>query len=73
MFARRRGIEDGAPPVMMGSHLDTQPNGGRFDGAYGVMAGLEVIRALNDAGAQTVRRSKSPSGPTRKARASCRR
>ena len=53
MFARRRGIEDGAPPVMMGSHLDTQPNGGRFDGAYGVMAGLEVIRALNDAGAQT--------------------
>ena len=53
MFARRRGIEDGAPPVMMGSHLDTQPNGGKFDGAYGVMAGLEVIRALNDAGVKT--------------------
>src|SRR5688572_13839639 len=32
MFARRRGIDDGAPPVVMGSHLDTQPNGGKFDG-----------------------------------------
>src|SRR3990170_1528920 len=53
MFARRRGMEAGAPPVMMGSHLDTQPNGGRFDGAYGVMAGLEVVRALNDAGVPT--------------------
>jgi len=53
MFARRHGIEDGAPPVMMGSHLDTQPNGGKFDGAYGVMAGLEVIRTLNQAGAKT--------------------
>ena len=53
MFARRHGIEDGAPAVMMGSHLDTQPNGGKFDGAYGVMAGLEVIRTLNQAGAKT--------------------
>jgi N-carbamoyl-L-amino-acid hydrolase len=49
MFARRRGSDDSAAPVMMGSHLDTQPNGGKFDGAYGVMAGLEVVRALNDA------------------------
>jgi len=49
LFARRKGADDAAPPVVMGSHLDTQPNGGRFDGAYGVMAGLEVVRALNDA------------------------
>ena len=52
MFARRSGTEAGAP-VVMGSHLDTQPNGGKFDGAYGVMAGLEVIRALNDADVKT--------------------
>jgi N-carbamoyl-L-amino-acid hydrolase len=53
MFARRAGRDAAAPPVVMGSHLDTQPNGGRFDGAYGVMAGLEIMRALNDAGAST--------------------
>ena len=53
LFARRPGADPGAPPVLMGSHLDTQPSGGRFDGAYGVMAGLEVVRALNDAGAVT--------------------
>jgi N-carbamoyl-L-amino-acid hydrolase len=53
MFARRAGKDAGAAPVVMGSHLDTQPNGGRFDGAYGVMAGLEVVRALNDAGITT--------------------
>src|SRR2546423_4780520 len=53
MFARREGADASALPVMMGSHLDSQPNGGKFDGAYGVMAGLEVIRALNDAGIKT--------------------
>ena len=53
MFARRNGAERDAPPVVMGSHLDSQPNGGRFDGAYGMMAGLEVLRALNDAGVRT--------------------
>ena len=53
MFARRAGKDAGAAPVVMGSHLDTQPNGGRFDGAYGVMAGLEVVRTLNDAGITT--------------------
>jgi N-carbamoyl-L-amino-acid hydrolase len=53
MFARRRGTDGAAAPVVMGSHLDTQPNGGKFDGAYGVMAGLEVIRALNQAGVRT--------------------
>jgi N-carbamoyl-L-amino-acid hydrolase len=53
MFARRPGADASAAPVVMGSHLDTQPNGGKFDGAYGVMAGLEVVRALNDAGVNT--------------------
>jgi len=47
IFARREGAEP-LPPVMMGSHLDSQPSGGRFDGAYGVMAGLEVLRTLNE-------------------------
>ena len=53
IFAHRAGSDDRRPPVMTGSHLDTQPNGGRFDGAYGVMAGLEVVRTLNDVGYQT--------------------
>ena len=48
IFARRPGKDDSLPPVMTGSHLDTQPTGGKFDGCYGVMAGLEVIRTLND-------------------------
>ena len=50
IFARREGAEPGAPPVIAGSHLDTQPTGGRFDGVYGVLAGLEVLRTLVDAG-----------------------
>lgn len=53
IFARRPGRDNSLPPVMTGSHLDTQPTGGRFDGAYGVMAGLEVVRTLNDAGFET--------------------
>jgi N-carbamoyl-L-amino-acid hydrolase len=53
IFARRAGTEAGRAPVMTGSHLDTQPSGGRFDGAYGVMAGLEVVRCLNDRGIRT--------------------
>src|SRR2546423_3600340 len=53
MFARREGADAGAPPVVMGSHLDSQPNGGKFDGAYGVMAGPEGGRALKDAGIRT--------------------
>ncbi len=52
MFATRPGRR-AAPPVATGSHLDTQPHGGRFDGIYGVMAGLEVIRTLNDAALET--------------------
>src|SRR3954453_2369258 len=53
IFARRTGRNPDLPPVMAGSHLDTQPTGGRFDGAYGVMAGLEVVRPLNDLGYET--------------------
>ena len=47
IFARRAGTEDVAP-VMVGSHLDTQVAGGRYDGALGVLAGLEIVRWLND-------------------------
>lgn len=48
MFAVREGKNKSAPPVMMGSHLDTQPTGGRYDGILGVNAGLEVLRVLAD-------------------------
>jgi N-carbamoyl-L-amino-acid hydrolase len=53
MFARRKGEDDGLPPVLVGSHLDTQPTGGRYDGVLGVLGGLEVIRSLNDLGIRT--------------------
>ena len=53
IFARRAGRNPDLAPVMTGSHLDTQPTGGRFDGAYGVMAGLEIVRTLNDLAYQT--------------------
>lgn len=53
IFARRPGRASDAPVVMTGSHLDTQPTGGRFDGVYGVLAGLEVIRTLNDRDIET--------------------
>ncbi|MBV9858677.1 MAG: Zn-dependent hydrolase, partial [Alphaproteobacteria bacterium] len=53
IFARRPGRNPALPPVMTGSHLDTQPTGGKFDGAYGVMAGLELVRTLNDLGYET--------------------
>ena len=53
MFARRPGRNPDLAPVATGSHLDTQPHGGKFDGVYGVLAGLEVIRTLNDSGVQT--------------------
>jgi N-carbamoyl-L-amino-acid hydrolase len=48
LFVRRAGSDDALPVVMTGSHLDTQPTGGKFDGVYGVLAGLEVIESLND-------------------------
>jgi N-carbamoyl-L-amino-acid hydrolase len=53
MFLRRPGSDSGAPAVAFGSHLDTVPTGGRFDGIAGVLVGLEVIRALDDAGIRT--------------------
>jgi N-carbamoyl-L-amino-acid hydrolase len=52
-FMRRAGRDDALPPVMTGSHIDTQPTGGKFDGNYGVLAGLEVVRTLNDHGIVT--------------------
>lgn len=55
IFAQRAGRNNDLAPVATGSHLDTQPTGGRFDGVYGVLAGLEVIRTLNDHGTQTER------------------
>ena len=48
MFARREGRDPNRLPVLFGSHLDSQPSGGKFDGALGVIAGLEVMRTLND-------------------------
>ena len=53
IFMRRPGRRPGAAPVMSGSHIDTQPTGGRFDGNYGVLAALEVVRTLNDHGIET--------------------
>lgn len=53
MFARREGTDPDALPVYVGSHLDTQPTGGKYDGVLGVLAGLEIIRTLNDLGVKT--------------------
>ncbi len=56
LFGIRPGLQGlDTPAVAVGSHIDTQPSGGRFDGNYGVLAGLEVVRALNDAGIVTER------------------
>ncbi|MDH3750012.1 MAG: Zn-dependent hydrolase [Gammaproteobacteria bacterium] len=54
VFARRSGTDESLPPVITGSHLDTQPTGGKFDGIYGVLAGLEVIETLNDHDVETL-------------------
>ena len=53
MFARREGTDLSALPVYVGSHLDTQPTGGKYDGVLGVLGGLELIRTLNDMGIKT--------------------
>jgi len=53
VFMRRAGRRNELPPVMIGSHIDTQPTGGKFDGNYGVLAGLEVVRTLDDHGIET--------------------
>ncbi|BBE72007.1 Zn-dependent hydrolase [Oharaeibacter diazotrophicus] len=55
MFARREGADPSLDPVMMGSHLDTQPTGGRYDGVLGVLGALEVVRSMNDLGIRTKR------------------
>ncbi len=52
-FMRRAGRNPALPPIVTGSHIDTQPTGGKFDGNYGVLAGLEVVRTLNDHGIET--------------------
>jgi N-carbamoyl-L-amino-acid hydrolase len=53
MFATRAGTDPDALPVYMGSHLDTQPTGGKYDGVLGVLGALEVVRTLNDMGVKT--------------------
>ncbi|UWQ92810.1 Zn-dependent hydrolase [Rhodobacteraceae bacterium M382] len=53
MFARREGTDPDALPVYVGSHLDTQPTGGKYDGVLGVLGGLEILRSLNDLGIKT--------------------
>jgi N-carbamoyl-L-amino-acid hydrolase len=55
LFIRRAGIDPQAAPVMTGSHMDSQPRGGRFDGIYGVLAGLEALEAMEQAGVKTRR------------------
>lgn len=55
IFVRREGTDSELPPVVVGSHLDTQVVGGRYDGALGVLAGLEVLRSFEDAGVATRR------------------
>jgi len=53
MYMRREGSDSSALPVYVGSHLDTQPTGGRYDGVLGVLAGLEIVRTLNDLNIKT--------------------
>ena len=53
IFARRPGRDNSLPPIAVGSHLDTQPTGGKYDGIIGVLSGLEILRTLNDAGYET--------------------
>ena len=53
MFARRPGKNNDLPPIAMGSHLDTQPTGGKFDGALGVLGALEAMRTLHETGYET--------------------
>ena len=67
IFGERAGAET-LPPVMMGSHIDSVPTGGKYDGQLGVMCGLEILRTLNDARTRTRIPSRSRSSRTRKAR-----
>src|SRR5918994_2082018 len=55
LFIRRKGWDSSAAPVLTGSHMDSQPAGGKFDGIYGVLAGLEALIAMEEAGVETRR------------------
>src|SRR5262249_35528950 len=55
LFLRKHGTDETLAPVMTGSHIDTQPSGGKFDGIYGVLAGLEAMQAIDEAGVRTRR------------------
>src|SRR5215210_4520670 len=55
LFIRRHGADAAADPVVSGSHMDSQPRGGRFDGIYGVLAALEALEAIDEAGVETRR------------------
>jgi hypothetical protein len=60
------------PPIVSGSHIDTQPTGGKFDGNYGVLAALEVVRTSTIGISKPKRRLRWCSGPTKRGRALCR-
>ena len=60
MFFLRKGIDNELKPVVIGSHLDTQPTGGKYDGVLGVLAGLEIIRTLNDLDIKLIELFSSP-------------
>ena len=68
-FGLRKGRDMSKLPVGLGSHLDTQPTGGKFDGVLGTLAALEVVRTLTMPGSRPRFRSASPPGPMRKVRA----
>ena len=70
MFAVRPGKRDDVAPIAMGSHFDTQPTGGKFDGILGVLGGLEALRTLVDLGYETNAPSCWSTGRTRRAPAS---
>lgn len=55
LFIRREGTDPALAPVLTGSHIDSQPTGGKFDGAYGVLAGIEALQAMDEAGIETAR------------------
>jgi hypothetical protein len=68
LFARRAGRRPDLHPIAIGSHLDTQPTGGKFDGILGVLAGLEVVRTLNEHGILRVYSTRRRPSPARIAR-----
>jgi N-carbamoyl-L-amino-acid hydrolase len=67
IFARRSGFDNTRQPIAFGSHLDTQPSGGKFDGVAGVLVGLEMLRTLDEHHVTTTAPWSSSTGPTRRA------